>query len=60
MKMLTSFDKVYKDEVVSFDTPYSEGGLYVNLNNRVMAMPRRQRRRAQRFKGTCTRDGNRC
>lgn len=34
MKMPTSFDKVYKDEcVVSFDTPYSEGGLYVNLNN---------------------------
>ena len=30
----TSFDKVYKDEcVMSFDSPYSEGGLYVNLKS---------------------------
>ena len=34
MRMPSSFDKVYKDEcVMSFETPYSEGGLYVNLNS---------------------------
>ncbi len=34
MRMPTSFDKVYKDEcVMSFDTPYAEGGLFVNLNS---------------------------
>ena len=34
IRMPTSFDKVYKDEcVMSFDTPYSEGGLFVNLNS---------------------------
>ena len=32
MRVPSSHDRVYKDEcVMSFDSPYSEGGLYVNL-----------------------------
>ena len=32
LRVPSSHDKVYKDEcVISFDSPYSEGGLYVNL-----------------------------
>ena len=32
LQIPSSHDKVYKDEcVMSFDSPYSEGGLYVNL-----------------------------
>ena len=33
IKLCSTHDKVYKDEcLLSFDTPFSPGGLYVNIS----------------------------